>query len=115
MVKTEKEFQNLPKLRWKIDVDKTIIAIPILNRFIGDFLYFHGQNTLGIYYQHGSRRLESYKRMLGNNITEILAGDTEGIILFKPKMINDIPRIFFKGRRGGHGENFRRNNTVSST
>jgi len=99
MIRNEKEFQNLPKLRWKFAVDRTIIAVPRSKRFCGDDLYFHGKNVLGIYYQHGPKRLAYYKSLLGKRIVKILGGETDGIILFKAIDEKGIPRIFFRGRQ----------------
>jgi hypothetical protein len=109
-LESEGDFKRIPNLRLRQDSDLTLIAKTIYRIFKKDHLYFHGKGVLGIYYERPTTKAAIYARKWwidqcgGELLDSSQIGDFDGIILFRPKEISDIPTAFFKstllGRSG---------------
>jgi|GEM_PF-6523382 len=102
---TEADLKRVPRLRWQLDEDRSVIAITKRMPYRQDYLYFHGPGRLGIYYQAqtsngATARVKRYRKMLGGRIVKVLDGDIEGLIIFRANSAADIPIVFFKSRTG---------------
>ncbi len=101
----ESDLKRVPRLRWRLDESRSVIAVAKRNPYRLDHLYFDGPGLLGIYYEArtgngATARVKRYREMLGDRIVKVLAGDFEGLIIFHAGSASDIPPIFFKTRSG---------------
>lgn len=98
LVKDEAAFKALPRLRWRIDEDGCVIAKSAIRKLARDHLYFHGRGVLGIYYErpHPAGRARSYWKSRCRIVIDEQPGEYDGIILFRPTSLKDIPRTFFR-------------------
>lgn len=112
MFNSDQDLKKVPGLRWRVAEDGQIIARPGRTTLKLDHLYFHGSGVLGIYYRRRTRRAAEYARKwwaerCGRVFDEDQAdrqgpaGDWDGLILFQPATVKDIPAEFFKGRPRG--------------
>ncbi len=102
---TEADLKSVPRLRWRLDEDRSVIAITKRKPYREDYLYFHGPGLLGIYYQANTpngatARIKRYRKMLGDRVVNVQDGDFDGLIIFRADSVADIPRVFFKTRTG---------------
>lgn len=109
-MKQETDLKKIPRLRWIVTEDNSIVARTIKNPFKKDFLYFHGEEVLGIYYEadtakKAGSRLRRYLKMLGNRVLRVQDGDRDGLILFRAG--GPVPKVFLKGAcRGSYSRKF---------
>ncbi len=102
---TEADLKSVSRLRWRLDEDRSVIAIAKRKPYREDYLYFHGPGLLGIYYQANTpngatARIKRYRKMLGDRVVNVQDGDFDGLIVFRADSAADIPRVFFKTRAG---------------
>lgn len=114
-LETEEDFKALPGLRWRLDSDRSVIAICAKQKLRKDFLFFQGPGKLGIYYERASRRGATNanawwrKRLTyptqapDAGVLSDQPGDYDGVILFAARDLLDIPREFFKSRSRAFG------------
>jgi hypothetical protein len=102
-MRTEEDLKNVPKLRWKYDVDGTVIAKAAGKKRKRDHLYFHGPGILGIYYERDTPLATTMARKDYMRAMWVLSeqrGDLDGTIQFICERPEDIPAPFFRSRRG---------------
>ncbi len=98
---TEADLKTVPRLRWQLDEDLSVVATPKQNPYRRDKLYFHGSGLLGIYYTAETRvgataRVKRYRQMLGDRIVRVQDGDVDGLIIFRAESEGDIPELFMR-------------------
>ncbi len=65
---TEADLKAVPRLRWWLDDDLSVVATPKRNPYRSDRLYFHAPGELGVYYTAETRvgataRVKRYRQM----------------------------------------------------
>jgi len=113
MIETDAELRGLQNLRWHVAQDGLTHAYSNRSALANDHLFWHGPGTLGVYYSRNTRRAATYARSWWErecgtgtvlpNPQQTQIGDFDGILLFKPRTILDIPNLFFKTIRNPEG------------
>ncbi len=120
---TETDLKHVPRLRWRLDEDLSVIAIPKRNPYRADKLYFHGPGELGVHYTAETRvgataRIKRYRQMLGDRIVRVQDGDVDGLIIFRAESEADIPELFKQPAsriEAGRASGFQRQAQLQST
>jgi hypothetical protein len=111
-LKSEKDFRGIPGLRLKRNkADKSTSAL-CTNRYRKDELFFWGPGKLAIYYCRNTTALAKWRhkkltkgekknKWISETYREDLSiyGEYDGILVFEPRTIKDIPRAFFTHRK----------------
>ena len=102
-VDSDRQFRSLPSLLWRLGPKNRTFATTRSLWSLEDNLHFHSRGVLGIYYCRGTKagarkaRLH-YLRRCGGLLPPGRQGPKrqfDGVILFRPQSIKDIPRDFF--------------------
>ena len=103
---TEADFKAIPRLRWKLDKDHSVIATTNSRRNSNDHLYFQGPCCLGLYYERKTQQAatwacKTWQKRLGKAVVKTLDGDFDGTIIFRLDRPGDIPEEFLIGKARG--------------
>lgn len=104
-LETEGDFKAIPGLRWHLDEDGTPIAKAITAKLRKCHLYFHGPGKLGLYYEYPTEQATRFGRNYWKSKCRVFLpnleqpGDFDGILIFKPEKLGDIPPVFFRCKR----------------
>ena len=108
-MKTEQEFRSIPRLRYRIDEDQSVLAYSTWKAHRQDHLSFWGPGELALYYKRDTSCkatnaarwwTKEFEKLGTQSVNTDRIGDGEGILVASVTSGAQVPKFFLKRALG---------------